>query len=149
MSDNNYSNYVRNALRTEAPYDAAAGRLILNPENLRLLHAVLGLTTEIGELTDPLKKHIFYGAPLDKVNLREETGDLFWYLALVMAYLDEPNFTAILKTNIEKLRARFPEAFTEDKANNRDLPAERAVLEGPPPGEGKIVDTLIYGNSTP
>jgi hypothetical protein len=36
----------------------------------------------------------------------------------------------ILATNIAKLEARYPEKFTEEQAINRDLGAERQVLEG-------------------
>ncbi len=32
--------------------------------------------------------------------------------------------------NIAKLRKRYPERFTEQAANVRDLEAERSVLEG-------------------
>lgn len=48
--------------------------------NSRLTHAIFGLVTESAELIDALKKSIFYGKPLDVVNLREECGDLLWYL---------------------------------------------------------------------
>ena len=49
---------------------------------IRLLHAQLGLHTEGGELADALKRHLFYGKPLDPVNIAEEIGDVFWYLAV-------------------------------------------------------------------
>ena len=39
------------------------------------------------------------------------------------------DFWQILTNNIEKLKVRFPEKFTEDKALNRDLDSERKQLE--------------------
>lgn len=34
-----------------------------------------------------------------------------------------------MQTNINKLKQRFPEKFTTNNANNRDLRAEREILE--------------------
>lgn len=47
------------------------------------LHGSTGGLTEIGEFADALKAHIFYGKPLDYVNLAEEVGDQSWYLAIM------------------------------------------------------------------
>lgn len=124
-----YKSYVRNALRTESDHLQAFTRLCADPRKLRLIHAIMGLCTEVGELQDQVKKHLFYGKELDLVNLREEAGDLFWYLAIFADALGEANFTNMLQKNIAKLRARYPEKFTEDKANNRNLEGERKALE--------------------
>ncbi|MBT5073489.1 MAG: hypothetical protein HOH19_08390 [Kordiimonadaceae bacterium] len=35
----------------------------------------------------------------------------------------------VATTNINKLKARFPEKFTQEKAYNRDLDTERDILE--------------------
>jgi hypothetical protein len=35
----------------------------------------------------------------------------------------------VLDINIDKLKARYPEKFTEKEAENRDLDKEREVLE--------------------
>lgn len=97
-------------------------------QKARLLHASIGLCTEVGELQDALKKHLIYGKPLDDVNVMEEAGDLLWYIALA---LDASGFTMeqAMERNIEKLRARFPTGFTEEKALVRDLGVERKALE--------------------
>ena len=95
---------------------------------VRLLHAAMGMTTEAGEFMDALKKHAMYGKPLDFVNLKEEVGDLLWYVALACTSLGVP-IEEIMATNIAKLRARYPEKFTEKAALTRDLAAERRVLE--------------------
>jgi NTP pyrophosphatase (non-canonical NTP hydrolase) len=97
-------------------------------KNIRLLHALMGLTTEAGESLDALKKHLFYGKPLDEVNLKEEMGDLFWYLA-IMADTLGVSFEEIQERNIEKLKARYGEKFTDEKAINRNLETERSILE--------------------
>jgi len=121
-------NYVSLALRTESSdFEAIKQRLSENG-TIRLLHSAMGLCTEAGELQDMLKRHIFYGAPLDIVNAREELGDSTWYIAIA---IDECRTTleAILTKNIEKLRKRYPDRFAEERALNRDLKSEREILE--------------------
>ena len=75
-----------------------------------------------------MKKHIFYGKPLDEVNLKEEVGDLLWYIAIICDELNT-SFDEIMSTNIEKLRARYGGKFSEVKALNGNLQTERAILE--------------------
>lgn len=117
-------NYIQQAIRTEPPRGVPH---LAGTE--RLLHAGMGLCTESGEFMDGLKKHLFYGKPLDEVNLIEELGDLFWYMAIAANELGVP-FERIQEINIAKLKARYPDKFCSDKAQNRDLNTERAVLEG-------------------
>jgi len=95
---------------------------------MRLLHASMGLVTESGELMDAMKKHLFYGKELDKTNLIEECGDLFWYIALLLNTLNV-NMETVMQINVDKLKARYPEKFTEFHAKNRDLDTERKILE--------------------
>jgi len=84
-----------------------------------LLHAALGMETESGEFADPLKKHIFYGKALDFDNLREELGDLLWYIAIAADALDT-SLSAIMTANIKKLSERYPDkAFNEADAVER------------------------------
>jgi len=93
------------------------------------IHMVFGMSTEVGEIEDVYKKHLAYGKNLDLVNVREEIGDLMWYIAN-MCNLYGWDLRDIMETNIKKLEARYPEKFTEDKALNRDLATERTILEG-------------------
>lgn len=123
------------AIRTEPPshgYQLAASR-ISSPEMMRLLHAAMGLCTEAGEIQDQLKKYIFYGKPLDKVNLFEEGGDISWYLRILSEGLKELtsgkcSFEEMIAANIRKLKIRFPDKFTEDLAINRDTKKEMEGL---------------------
>ncbi len=87
-----------------------------------------GLCTEAGEALDQLKKHKFYGRPIDEVNLIEEAGDLLWYIACLAHILGVP-LHRVAEINIDKLAFRYPEKFSEYLANNRELEGERAVLE--------------------
>ena len=94
----------------------------------RMMHALLGMMSELGELADAIKKHLIYGASLDEVNLIEELGDGDWYRSLFGDALSV-SFEEAWTKNIAKLRARYPDKFTEEKALNRDLEAERKALE--------------------
>lgn len=124
----NTQEYVKLAIKTESTdFDSMNSRLE-NDGVKRLLHAGIGLSTEAGEFLDALKKHIFYGKELDRVNLAEEMGDLFWYLAIVSDELGV-EMSDVMERNIEKLKARYGEKFSEEKAENRDLETERKVLE--------------------
>lgn len=117
--------YIEDALRTESALMAVSGER--NDTN-RLLHAAMGLATEAGEFLDPIKKNLFYGKPLDLVNLREEIGDIMWYLAIACSALGT-DFETEQARNIAKLKARYPEKFDAVQAVERDLEGERKVLE--------------------
>ena len=56
----------------------------LDESKIDLIHAIMGISGEAGELLDAIKKHVIYGEPLDKVNVMEECADIFWYLNLFM-----------------------------------------------------------------
>ena len=120
--------YVEAAVRTESPVTPEL-QARFTPRIIRLHHAFSGIVTEGGELTDQLKRHIYYGAPLDEVNIVEELGDLMWYVALA-CYVLGVSLMVVMFRNIAKLRKRYPERFTEQAAIERNLFAEREVLEG-------------------
>lgn len=126
------SEYVANALRTESKdFEKITNNFVKSPDStklLRLLHASMGMNTEASEITDALKKHIFYGKPLDTVNIAEELGDLLWYIAIASDALGT-SIEAIMETNIAKLKARYGDKFTEEAATTRDLKTEREILE--------------------
>ncbi|AHX01149.1 putative mazG pyrophosphohydrolase [Nitrincola phage 1M3-16] len=105
-------NFIQQAIRTESPN--------FYQVDSRILHAAIGCVTESGEMLDALKKSIFYGKELDLVNIKEEAGDILWYLAILFDALGT-NFEAEQERVINKLRARYPEKFTEYDAEVRDL----------------------------
>lgn len=130
--------YQKAVLVTESnDFNAIRIRMESN-QMLRLLHAVIGMQTEIGELADAIKKRVFYGKALDSVNILEEAGDLEWYFALFYDamqklfpgssregyYSREENW----KRNISKLKVRYGAKFSEEAANTRDLKKEMDVL---------------------
>jgi len=92
-----------------------------------LIHGILGKATEAGELLEALQLAI-KGKPLDFVNVNEEIGDGFWYDAILLNRTGA-TFESVQATIIAKLRARFPEAYADSQANERDLEAERKILE--------------------
>jgi len=119
-------NFIEEALRTESSLNPLSETY--EEKSARLLHAAIGLVTESGEFIDALKKFLFYGRPLDLVNLKEELGDILWYIAIAMSALDT-TFEEEMDRVIRKLRTRYPEKFTTDAAINRDLFSERNELE--------------------
>ena len=136
--------YMEKALRTNTPdYNGVSSRLLgmhekeiiwngdisdTRKKSIDLLHAIMGMQTESAEMTDAIKKHIFYGKELDEVNLFEEIGDQFWYCAIALNALGK-TFEEAMQANIDKLSARYPDKFTEEAATNRDLDKEREILE--------------------
>jgi NTP pyrophosphatase (non-canonical NTP hydrolase) len=95
----------------------------------RLIHGLLGVVSEAGEIADALKKHIVYGRELDEVNMLEESGDVSWYIALMLSAVKK-GYEEAMDKNIAKLKARFGDKFTAAAATVRDLDAERKILEG-------------------
>lgn len=88
------------------------------PKDKRLTLAALGLAGESGEVVDLIKKHLFHGKPLDLEQLIKELGDVRWYLES-MAWVIGVTMQDIEEANIRKLRARFPQGFTNKDANKK------------------------------
>ena len=107
MTINEYQELAMRTLNKEIPQE----QLIIN--------AALGLSGEVGEVNDLLKKHIFQGHELKKEDLINELGDIAWSLAEAATAL-EINLDEILEKNIEKLKRRFPNGFSKENSINRE-----------------------------
>ena len=83
-----------------------------------VLNGCLGLAGEAGEALDMIKKWIFHEKVLELDHFEKELGDVMWYMAMICHSfgfdLDE-----ILQKNVDKLKARYPEGFDTELANNR------------------------------
>lgn len=89
-----------------------------------VLHGVLGVVDETAEIVEEVKDSLFNeGTPPDYIKLDAEFGDLLWFIA---CYCNGRGITMddLMKQNIAKLQTRYPEKFTAERANNRDLDAE-------------------------
>lgn len=106
MTINEYQQLAMTTLNKEIPQD----QLIIN--------ACLGLSGEVGEVNDLIKKNMFQGHPLNKDDLINELGDIAWYLAEAATALNI-DLEFILMSNIDKLKKRFPDGFSAEKSINR------------------------------
>jgi len=124
------------------------------------MHAVIGMADEMGEIMEVLKRALYYGDKIDNDNLIEEYGDILFYIMLdCMRIADEFNpehdddctvdqvFWSIFKKNIAKLKARYPDGFSEAKAteSGRDREAERQAMRKPlksPPMSVHVYESL-------
>ena len=112
---------------TPNEYQELAGRTCLPsyiklttivPNKQHMLHAHLGMSSEVGEVGDALKKHFVYGQNMDYTNIVEECGDVMWYVSLMLEACGT-SMEDCMKQNIDKLRIRYPEKFTEELASKR------------------------------
>lgn len=110
--------------------DGTVEELELTPTsfNMRVAHGLLGNFTEAGELIEAMVTSVTEGKPLDRVNIGEEFADQDWYKAIVFNELELKEVDT-RRGVIAKLRARYPDKFTDELAHDRDLAAERAALE--------------------
>ena len=83
-----------------------------------ILNACLGLSGEVGEFNDMIKKWVFHEKPFDEVHAKKELGDVLWYVAM-MCHSFGWDLDEILQMNVDKLKARYPEGFSIELANNR------------------------------
>lgn len=97
----------------------------ISNNDLRVLHAIMGLVTESGELVESFLPRLIHGNELDIVNIQEEIGDLMWYTAILIDAVCPGKFEEILCKNVEKLRKRYSnQQFSKECAVNRDIDNE-------------------------
>lgn len=123
MQQNNIQNYLNLSEKTENKNYSEISSRVDDPKIIQLLHAGIGLATESGEFLDSIKKNVFYGTNLNEPNLREELGDLMWYIALACRSLNV-SIEEICEKNITKLSIRYPEKFSQECSENRDINKE-------------------------
>lgn len=114
-------NYIAEAVKLMSPNDVFRDNLrFASASDLQLLHGVMGITGEAGEIQELIKKYYVYGAELNMEKLREEIGDLLWYIAISLDAM-ETNFEEIMVANIAKLKARYSTGvWTQTEAINRN-----------------------------
>lgn len=104
-------------------YQNAAARTIRKdlPKTDISLHALFGLSAEVGELMDIYQKwlqgHIGTNEFIQE-HKKKELGDILW---MVAEYATANGWTLdeVATTNLDKLRARYPEGFDPDKSMHR------------------------------
>ena len=82
-----------------------------------LYHGVFGLTSEAGEVAGLLQK-VYQGHDLDDEHLIKELGDCMWMIAEICTSKGF-NLDDVMQTNIDKLKARFPNGFEVERSLHR------------------------------
>jgi len=87
----------------------------LSTVNPAILHAIIGIGGESGELLDTLKKSLVYHQSIDFDNIKEEVGDLLHYIAQLI-HTCGWTFEEVMQTNVKKLRIRYPNGYSHRAA---------------------------------
>lgn len=100
-------------------YQKAAARFINQKlyQCQQMTHALHGIAAESGEIHSLFQKE-FQGHSIDPEHLKKELGDLLWFIT---EFCTAMNWTLeeVAQLNIDKLKARYPEGFSEDKSLHR------------------------------
>lgn len=90
----------------------------LDSDTLNMLHMAVGISGEAGELLDAIKKVWVYGKEPDWGNIREELGDLLFYIQGLANILGD-NIDDLIESNMTKLTKRYPTGYTDADAIER------------------------------
>lgn len=80
-------------------------------------HSLHGMVGEIGEIHSLYQK-IYQGHGFDYDHMKKELGDLLWFIAEYCTAM-KWELEDIMKLNIDKLRARYPEGFEAERSLHR------------------------------
>lgn len=121
------SRYFNFPLQRE--FSASADLGISNGKNLhsRLVDLLDDLLINAGALLDFVKKSLFYNKPTSYADISEKLSACAILLTLMSNTL-EIDVYQVMQINIDKLKKRFPEKFTNDLAQVRDSNKERLSL---------------------
>ena len=91
----------------------------MKPTEAHLVHMVMGVAGEAGELLDAVKKAAVYRKPLDRENVLEECGDLLFYIQGILNYYDM-TLDQVTELNRLKLSRRYSEGkYSDQQAQDR------------------------------
>lgn len=84
-----------------------------NPDADLLVMSSLGLSGEVGEYNEIVKKYLFHHRQMKEVDVCLELGDILWYLAIA-AHAQGLTLERVAEANIMKLSERHPERWSGD-----------------------------------
>jgi len=91
----------------------------VSPDMMGLIHMILGVAGETGELLDAIKKAAIYQKPIDMENVIEELGDIEFYLEGMRQQLGITR-DQTLDANIAKLSKRYHSgSYSDTQAQER------------------------------
>ncbi len=120
----NYSDMVKSL--------AKPGQQILDemdPAQMHLMHMVIGVSGEAGELLDAVKKSTIYQKPIDRENVIEELGDIEFYLEGLRQGLNITREETII-ANKSKLGERY-EGFKYSNKAAQDRADKKTRIDRP------------------
>jgi len=112
---------MMNKIAEFTDYQKAAARTLKpnRPYEDNLADYALGLS-EAGELQNKLKKYLYHAHPMNKAEIKEEMGDVLWYLAAIATTLDI-DLSDVATENIEKLKKRYPNGYSDKYSKERTV----------------------------
>lgn len=141
-----------NKIQTLAEYQQLASRTCpdLGSEEKNLLHMNLGITTEVGEFLDVIKKNLAYNKPLDIVNLGEELADMAWYIANKARMFYSMSWEDQLKEySYDSIQNEFKEIFLpefKDCSIERKVSLMLGCVINPDASDYMLSDTILTFN---
>ncbi len=105
--DYTLNEYQQDAARTISVRDARE----------MMTHALYGLASEVGELHGIYQK-MYQGHEWNPEHVKRELGDILWMLAEAATAMDW-TLGDVARTNIDKLRARYPDGFRAENSLHR------------------------------
>lgn len=94
--------------------DGAKIKEDLTAQDAELLHASIGISGEVGELLDAIKRATIYRKPIDMENVIEELGDIEFHMERIRQLLNISR-EQTLQANIQKLIKRYPSGTYSDE----------------------------------
>lgn len=121
MNFNEYQNLSKRTM--PKPYQVVRG-FIGDIDDIELYSGMaksnyaMGLSGEAGEVTDLIKKEVHHKHHIDIIDVKKELGDTLHYLSGI-ATMYGLTLEEVATANIEKLKKRYPNGFSESDSINR------------------------------
>lgn len=99
-------------------YETLLDEFCVYPKDREVEYLVLGLTSEVGEVCDKLKKSIRDNKELNKDAICLELGDVLFYLVQLNKALNS-DFVSLMVNNVSKLQSRKDRGVLKGSGDDR------------------------------
>lgn len=113
----------------------------LTPEDCHRLHMAIGISGEAGELLDAIKKAAIYRKPLDIANIKEECGDILFYVTGLLNSIG-CDIDTVISENTAKLSLRYQSLSYSNAAAIQRMDKSQEV-KGPEPEADEEFDEIV------